>query len=41
MKSRILRAIAAGLFVGAMLVAGTAPLGMPGRNIVVSRSAGN
>jgi hypothetical protein len=41
MRSRIMRAIAAGLFVGAMLVAGAAPLGMPGRNIVVSHSAGS
>jgi hypothetical protein len=41
MKSRIMRAIAAGLFIGAMLAAGAAPLGMPGRNVVVSRSAGS
>jgi hypothetical protein len=38
MKSRILRAIAAGLFVGAMLVAGTAPLGAPRTAKVVSTS---
>lgn len=39
MKSRILRAIAAGLFVGAMLVAGTAPLAAP-RTAIVSISQG-
>jgi hypothetical protein len=38
MKSRILRAIAAGLFVGALLIAGTAPLGAPRTSIVVSTS---
>jgi hypothetical protein len=37
MKSRILRAIAAGLFVGTMLIAGAAPLTMPGKNVVVTR----
>jgi hypothetical protein len=36
MKSRILRAIAAGLFVGAMLVAGAAPYGSPKTNMVIS-----
>jgi hypothetical protein len=36
MKSRILRAIAAGLFVGAMLVAGAAPYAAPRANIVIS-----
>jgi hypothetical protein len=41
MKSRILRAIAAGLFVGALLVAGAAPYGLPGKNIVVTSSDGN
>ena len=40
MKSRILRAIAAGLFVGAMLVVGAAPLGAPRTSIVVSTSSG-
>jgi hypothetical protein len=38
MKSRILRAIAAGLFVGAMLVAGAAPFGAPRTSMVISSS---
>jgi hypothetical protein len=38
MKSRILRAIAAGLFVGAMLIAGTAPIGAPRTSMVMSNS---
>jgi hypothetical protein len=40
MKSRILRAIAAGLFVGAMLVAGAAPYNSPRTSIVGSHSSG-
>jgi hypothetical protein len=39
MKSRIMRAIAAGLFVGAMLVAGAAPYGSP-RTPIVGHSSG-
>jgi hypothetical protein len=39
MKSRILRAIAAGLFVGAMLVAGAAPYASP-RTPLVAHSSG-
>ena len=38
MKSRILRAIAAGLFVGAMLVAGAAPFGAPRTSVALSSS---
>jgi hypothetical protein len=36
MKSKLLRAVAAGLFVGALLVAGAAPLGAPRTSIVSS-----
>jgi len=36
MKSRILRALAAGLIAGALLAAGAAPLGAPGIRTAVS-----
>jgi hypothetical protein len=36
MKSKLLRAVAAGLFVGALLVAGAAPLGAPRTSLVIS-----
>ena len=36
MKSRILGAIAAGLVVGTLLVAGTASLAMPGGRIAIT-----
>ena len=36
MKSRIVRAIAAGLVIGTLLVAGAAPLAPPGTRIMIS-----